>query len=54
VPKQFSLDFKKLGLTGTHKVRDIWRQKDLGEFKGKFNTEIRHHGVVMIKISQIK
>jgi alpha-galactosidase len=51
--KQFSLDLAKVGLQGKHKIRDLWRQKDLGEFEGVFKTEIRHHGVVMIKIAKI-
>jgi alpha-galactosidase len=31
-------------------VRDLWRQKDLGEFKGKFETKVAPHGVVLVKI----
>jgi alpha-galactosidase len=50
VPKHFTLDFKKLGLSGTLKLRDLWRQKDLGEFSGKYPTEIRYHGVIMLRI----
>ncbi|MEI7829952.1 MAG: NPCBM/NEW2 domain-containing protein [Prolixibacteraceae bacterium] len=49
-PKQFTLDFKKLGLTGTLKLRDLWRQKDLGEFSDSFAAEIRYHGVIMLRI----
>ena len=52
--KKFTLDFSKLGLTGKRQLRDLWRQKNLGEFDGSFATEIRHHGVVMLKISQIQ
>jgi alpha-galactosidase len=50
MPKQFTLDFKKLGLTGTLKLRDLWRQKDLGEFSGSYSAEIRYHGVIMLRI----
>ncbi|MDO9040181.1 MAG: hypothetical protein Q7U65_02285, partial [Bacteroidota bacterium] len=28
--------------------------KDLGEFEGSFQTEIRHHGVVMLRIYPAK
>ncbi|MCP5546646.1 MAG: putative Ig domain-containing protein [Akkermansiaceae bacterium] len=31
-------------------VRDLWRQKDLGEFQGKFDTQVAPHGVVMIRL----
>ena len=51
-PKKFTLDFSKLGLTGNLKLRDLWRQKDLGEFAGSYSAEIRHHGVVMLRIFQ--
>lgn len=50
--KKFTLDFSKLGLTGKQKLRDLWRQKDLGGFEGSFETEIRYHGVVMIRMDQ--
>ncbi len=52
--KQFEFDFAKLGLKGKWKLRDVWRQKDLGEFDGAFNTNIQHHGVVMLKMVSIK
>ena len=29
-----------LGLTGKQRVRDLWRQKDLGEFDGSFTTKV--------------
>jgi alpha-galactosidase len=31
-------------------VRDLWRQKDLGEFQGKFETKVAPHGVVLIRL----
>ncbi|MCX6326919.1 MAG: NPCBM/NEW2 domain-containing protein [Bacteroidia bacterium] len=48
--KQFVFDFAKVGLKGKWKLRDLWRQKDLGEFTGEFTTEIRHHAVVMLRL----
>jgi alpha-galactosidase len=50
--KTFHLDLTKIGLNGKYKIRDLWRQKDLGVFEGSFKTEIRHHGVVMIRMDQ--
>ena len=47
----FTLDFKKLGLNKKYKLRDVWRQKDIGEFSRAYSTTIPHHGVVMLKIS---
>jgi alpha-galactosidase len=51
-PKTFQLDFSEVGLKGKYKIRDLWRQKDLGVFEGSFKTEIRNHGVVMIRMDQ--
>ncbi len=48
--KQYMFDFAKFGLNGKWKIRDVWRQKDVGAFEGKFKTEIRYHGVVMLRM----
>ena len=39
-----------LGISGKQKVRDIWRQKDLGGFKDKFTSSVPRHGVFMIRM----
>ena len=51
--KPFTFDFAKIGLSGRWRLRDVWRQKDLGDFDGSLKTEIRHHGVVMLKLKKI-
>jgi alpha-galactosidase len=48
--KSFKFDFSKVGLQGKFKLRDVWRQKDLGAFNGFFTTDIRHHVVVMLRM----
>jgi len=48
--KQFVFEFSKVGLKGSWRIRDLWRQKELGVFSGSFKTEIRHHGVVMLRM----
>ena len=48
-PKAYTLDLAKIGLAGKYKVRDVWKQKDLGTFTHSFKTEIRHHGVVLLR-----
>jgi alpha-galactosidase len=49
--RKIKLTASELGLKGNFKVRDVWRQKNLGEFKNSFETKIPYHGVVFIKIS---
>lgn len=48
--KSFTFDFAKVGLKGKFKLRDVWRQKDLGISNGSFVTNIPHHGVVMLRM----
>lgn len=49
--KKIKLDWKLLDLTGSHTVRDLWRQKDLGSFKTDFETKVPVHGVVLVKVN---
>ncbi|MBA4850180.1 NPCBM/NEW2 domain-containing protein [Emticicia sp. BO119] len=52
--KVFTLDLKKIGLTGKYRFRDVWRQKDSGIFTDSFKAEIRHHGVVLLRVFPVK
>jgi alpha-galactosidase len=40
----------ELGLHGTQRVRDLWRQKDLGERKTGFSSAVAPHGVRLIRV----
>lgn len=44
----------QLGLTGIHKVRDLWRQQDIGTFEKTFGANVPHHGVVLLKLTPEK
>ncbi len=49
--KTIRVDFEALGLGGgSLRVRDLWRQKDLGTFDGHFEAEVAPHGVILIRI----
>jgi len=37
-------------LGNDEKVRDLWRQKDLGVSANTFKTKVPPHGVVLIKV----
>jgi alpha-galactosidase len=39
---------------GKFSVRDLWRQKDLGTFDGKFESKVNPHGVVLVRLSRQK
>ena len=49
-PLSISLDFKEIGLKGNVKIRDVWRQKDLGNFANSFTTRVPTHDVALIRI----
>ncbi|NBB19117.1 alpha-galactosidase [Runella sp. CRIBMP] len=48
--KSFTFDFANVGMKGKFRLRDVWRQKELGIFNGSFITDIRHHGVVVLRM----
>ncbi len=48
--KKFALNLKEIGVTETSLIRDLWRQKNLGEFKDNFAADVPSHGVVLVKI----
>ena len=45
------VELKDLGFTGPCRVRDLWKQRDLGEFAGRFAQEVPAHGAGLIKIT---
>ena len=50
-PIKPSISWKQLGLNGTHyKVKDLWNNKELGEFKDGFSAPIVAHGAGLYKI----
>lgn len=48
------ITWNELGLQGKQSVRDLWRQKDLGVFDTGFETDMPYHGVVLVKVSDVK
>ena len=52
--KTITLNRRDLPLSGDAlSIRDLWRQKDLGTFGDKFETEVPRHGVVLVRIQPI-
>ncbi len=50
LPRRMSVDWSLLGVQGQRRIRDLWRQKDLGEFADRFNVEVSRHGVALIRV----
>ncbi|MBX7255305.1 MAG: NPCBM/NEW2 domain-containing protein [Candidatus Hydrogenedentes bacterium] len=49
---RLSVEWKTLGITGSQRLRDVWRQKDLGDATEKFDATIGRHGVVLLKVTK--
>jgi alpha-galactosidase len=48
---EVAVEWRRLGLTNPGKVRDLWRQKDLGIFEDRFAAPVNPHGVVLIRVA---
>ncbi|NEW85293.1 MAG: hypothetical protein GZ094_23425, partial [Mariniphaga sp.] len=44
------LNMKTIGLEGQYIIRDVWRQKDIGDLKGKFIANVKPHEVKLLKL----
>jgi alpha-galactosidase len=49
-PSMIQVKWADLGLHGRHRVRDLWRQKDIGKFTDSFTAEVARHGVVLVRV----
>ena len=52
-----NVNFNKLvsiRLSGTYHVRDLWRQKNLPDARDALKLSIQPHGVVLLKLTQVK
>jgi alpha-galactosidase len=45
-----TVNWPDLKLSGTHKVWDLWRQKDLGKFKRSFGMRVAPHSAELVKV----
>ncbi|MBE3069191.1 MAG: alpha-galactosidase [Planctomycetes bacterium] len=50
-PRTVTVRWSDLGLAGRQRVRDLWRQADLGAFEGEFAARVLVHGVVLVRIA---
>jgi len=50
MPATVTVKWADLGLNGNQTARDLWRQKDLGQFQDEFKATVPRHGVVLVRI----
>ena len=48
-PSVIKVSWEELGIKGKHRLRDLWRQKNLGIFENRFESQVPVHGVVLLR-----
>ncbi len=51
-PLDYKIDLNKLNINGKHHFRDLWKQKDIGEFEKSASVKVNRHGVQLLKVSK--
>jgi len=49
VESRIAVTWKELEIEGVHRVRDLWRQKNLGTYKNRFEAKVPRHGVKLVR-----
>jgi alpha-galactosidase len=52
--QRIKVDSSQLVLQGPHRVRDLWRQRDLGVLEDSYAVDVPRHGVMLIRLSPIR
>jgi alpha-galactosidase len=47
---EVTANWSDLGVQGEQRVRDLWRQEDLGTYEDAFTAYVARHGVVMVRL----
>jgi alpha-galactosidase len=50
IRSKVTASWSDLGISGKQKVRDLWRQKDLGNYNVKYSSLVDRHGVRMVRL----
>ncbi len=51
-PAHVSVSWRDLHISGVQGVRDLWRQRDLGEFESEFRLLVAPHGAELVRVSR--
>jgi hypothetical protein len=50
--RTLTVNWSDLGISGIYEVRDLWRQKDVGQFASVYTAEVPYHGVVLVRLTK--
>jgi alpha-galactosidase len=48
-----SITWNELGISGTYRIRDLWRQQDVGESDKNYTAQVAVHGVRFVRLTRI-
>jgi alpha-galactosidase len=52
--RPIKVDWPLLDLQGKQRIRDLWRQRDIGVIEGSYGTEVPRHGVSLIRLTPVR
>ena len=50
LPREITVTWEQLGVNGKQRVRDLWRQTDIGESEGQYTATVNRHGVMLVRL----
>jgi alpha-galactosidase len=53
IETKMTVKWSELNISGKHRVRDLWRQKDIGTFDNEYTIKVPRHGVVMLRFHPV-
>jgi alpha-galactosidase len=53
-PRDISVDSSLLGFEGPRRIRNLWRQIDLGYVGSRFEMRVDRHGVMLVRLSPVR
>ena len=53
-PRNISIEWSELSLSGNQQVRDLWSQEELGSMDKTFEIAVPRHGVSLVRIQPVK
>ena len=53
IETKMTVKWSELNISGKHRVRDLWRQKDIGTFDNEYTIKVPRHGVVMVRFRPV-
>jgi alpha-galactosidase len=48
--RDVAVTLSELGLGGSYRARDLWRQRDTGDCNGQYTAPVRRHGVSLVRL----